>query len=175
MISIADLASIMTSGATCVALVFAGLQLQRTRARDQFRRRVEIEGVAVSWRPTRVPTSAQDAQGRGRWVYEFTAHNPGQLPVSDVRIEVHFALDVKRVHYDNRIDESTRTLILKTPVLAGGKEQKWNRKLLINYADSHVALPETNAAISFIHPENPNVRRQNNWPKHVPLVDTIVK
>jgi len=50
MTSIADLASIVTSGATCVALVFAGVQLQQTRASDRRRCRVEIEGVAVSWR-----------------------------------------------------------------------------------------------------------------------------
>jgi len=37
MVSIADLASIATSGATCVALVFAGLELQRSRAQVRHR------------------------------------------------------------------------------------------------------------------------------------------
>ena len=85
-----------------------------------------------SWRPIRVPRESSDAGGRSRWVYEFTALNPGQLPVSAVRIEIHFGLDVERVHYDDRVDEPTRTLILETPVLAGGKEQSWRRKLLMN-------------------------------------------
>lgn len=168
MTSIADLASIVTSGATCVALVFAGIQLQQTRASDRRRRRVEIDGVAVSWRPIRVPRDPQDAKGRARWVYEFTAHNPGQLPVSGVQIEIHFALDVERLHYDDRVDKPTRELILETPVLAGGKEQTWRRKLLMNYADSQAVLPKTTAVISFIDPEDPGKRHVNKWPKRYP-------
>lgn len=172
MTSIADTASIVTSGATCVALVFAGLELQRSRARDRRRRRVEIEGVAVSWRPPRVPQGPEDDQGHGRWVYEFTAYNPGQLPVSDIRIEIRFALDVQRYHSDGQADEPTRMVVLETPVLAGGKERTWQRRLSMNYADSHAALPKTTAVISFIDPEDPRKRQQNRWPKREPKIGT---
>ena len=65
---------------------FAGLELRQSRARDRRNRQVEIEGVAVSWRPPEVPRGPQDSEGRSRWVLEFTAYNPGQLPVSDVRV-----------------------------------------------------------------------------------------
>lgn len=167
----ADIASIVTSGATCVALIFAGLELRQSRARDRRRRQVEIEGVAVSWRPPEVPRGPQDVQGRGCWVYEFTAHNPGQLPVSDVLVEILFALDVERIHYDGHIDEPTRTLTLETPVLAGGRERTWRRRLLMNYADSHAALRKTTAVISFIDPGNTHSRHQNTWPKHEPQTD----
>ena len=172
MTSIADIASIVTSGATCVALVFAGVELQRSRARDQRRRRIEIEGVAVSWRPPEVPRGPRDDQGRARWVYDFTAYNPGQLPISDVRIEIHFALDVERFHDDGSVEEPTRRLILETPVLAGGKERTWRRRLQMKYKDSHTALPRTNAVISFIDPEDPRRRQENHWPKHQPKIDT---
>jgi hypothetical protein len=166
MVSIADTASIVTSGATCIALVFAGVQLQQSRAHDRRARRVEIEGVAVSWLPPEVPRGPQDDRGRALWVYEFSAYNPGQLPISDVRIEIHFHLDVERLHYDGHTEDLHRTLILETPVLAGGKERTWSRKLLMNYKASGAALPKTTAVISFIDPEHPGKRQENKWPKH---------
>jgi len=101
----------------------------------------------------------------------FTAYNPGQLPVSDVRVEVHFALDVERVHYDGHVDPPTRTMVLETPVLAGGKERTWRRTLRMNYAVSHAALRETTAVVSFADLEDPRTRHQNIWPKHQPQTD----
>lgn len=167
-VSIADLASIVTSGATCVALVFAGLELQRSRAQDRRRRQVETDGVAVSWRPSRNPQGPRegDAQGRGRWVYEFTAYNPGQLPISDVVIKISFTLDVERLHYDGTVDKPTRTLILTTPVLAGGKDRAWNRTLLMNYKDGRAALENTTAIICFDDAEG--ARHENKWPRRSP-------
>jgi hypothetical protein len=171
MTGLADIASIVTSGATCVALVFAGLELRQSRARDRRNRQAEIEGVAVSWSPPEVPRGPQDPEGRSRWILEFTAYNPGQLPVSDVRVEVHFALDVERVHYDGHADPPTRTMVLETPVLAGGKERTWRRTLRMNYAASHAALRETTAVVSFVDLEDPRTRHQNIWPKHQPQTD----
>lgn len=88
-----------------------------------------------------------DAQGHGRWVYEFTADNPGQLPIGDVLITISFTLDVERFHYDGSIDKPTRALILATPVLAGGKERTWDRILLMNFKGGHAALENTCAVI----------------------------
>jgi hypothetical protein len=165
MSGIADLASIVTSGATCVALVFAGLELQRSRAQDRRRRQVETEGVAVSWMPTRNPQGPMEGnhQGLGRWVYEFTAYNPGQLPISDVEVEIHFTLDIKRLHYDGSTEDLGRSLILTTPVLAGGQDRTWQRTLLMKFAVAHEALKETTAAITFDDPEGK--RHRNDWPK----------
>jgi len=165
MTSIADLASIVTSGATCVALVFAGLELQRSRAQDRRRHQVETEGVAVSWMPTRNPQGPieGDHQGHARWVYQFTAYNPGQLPISDVRIEIHFALDITRLHYDGSTEELGRSLILTTPVLAGRQDRMWERTLLMKFAGAHEALEQTTATIAFDDPEGKH--HHNNWPK----------
>jgi hypothetical protein len=88
-----------------VALEFAGSELRRSRAHDRRKRRVEIEGVAVSWVPTEVPRAAQDGQGIAGWVYQFTACNRGPLPISDVRVEIQLALKVQRVHYDGHRNE----------------------------------------------------------------------
>jgi hypothetical protein len=168
MSDLADLASIVTAGATCVALVFAGSELHRSRAHDLRKRRVEIEGVAVSWVPTEVPRLAQDEQALASWVYEFTASNPGPLPISDVRVEVLFALKVQRVQYDRHRDDPADRLVLVTPVLAGGGERTWRRRLLMNYAESHNALQRTRAVISFLDPDDAEKRQRNYWPKHLP-------
>src|SRR5258708_19656759 len=153
MTGLADIASIVTSGGTCAALVCAGLELRQSRARDRRNRQVEIEGVAVSWSPPEVPRGPQAPEGRSRWILEFTAYNPGQLPVSDVRVAVHFALDVERVHYDAHVDPPTRTMVLETPVLAGGKERTWRRTLRRNYPASHSPLRYTPPLLSFPHLE----------------------
>ncbi len=132
---------------------------------------VETEGVAVSWSPSRNPQGPleRDAQGRGRWVYEFTAYNPGQLPVSDVVITVSLTLDVERLHYEGSIDKPNKTLILTTPVLAGGKDRTWHRTLLMNFKGCHAALENTSAVICFDDAEG--ARQQNKWPKRKPQAD----
>ena len=165
MSSIADLASIVTSGATCVALVFAGLELQRSRAQDRRRRQVETEGVAVAWRPTRNPVKGDD-EGQGRWVYEFTAYNPGQLPISSVEVEIHFKLDIKRLHYEGTIEDLGRTVVLNTPVLAGRQDRTWRRTLSMKFEDADEALKKTTAVIAFDDVEG--IRHHNNWPKRKP-------
>ncbi|MGI8448224.1 MAG: hypothetical protein ACR2MP_13790 [Streptosporangiaceae bacterium] len=165
---VADIASIVSAAATCVALVFAGFELRRSRTHDQRKRRIEIEGVAVSWVPIEVPRTAQDEQGIASWVYQFTACNPGPLPISDVRVEIHFALKVQRVHYDGHRDDPADHLVLVTPVLAGGGERTWRRRLLMSFADSRGALPMTQAEISFIDPDDMGKRQRNHWPKNLP-------
>jgi len=110
-----------------------------------------------------------DAQERGRWVYEFTASNPGQLPISDVVIEISFTLGIERLHYEGSIDKPTKTLSLTTPVIAGGKDRTWQRTLLMNFKGGHAALENTSAVISFDDAEG--ARHQNKWPKRKPQVD----
>jgi hypothetical protein len=172
MSDLAAIASTVSAGATCVALVFAGLELRRSRAQDLRKRRVEIEGVAVSWIPTEVPRVAQDGQGQASWVYEFTASNPGPLPVSDVRVEIFFALKVQRVHYDGHLDDPVDTLVLVTPVIAGGGERTWRRRLLLDYSAGAKLLRKTRADISFIDPDDPQQRQTNSWPKHLTAAES---
>ena len=107
-----------------------------------------------------------DIQGRGRWVYNITAYNPGQLAISNIEVKVYFVLDVQRLHYQGTIDDPVKTLILTTPVLAGGKDFTWHRTLLIKFAGAHAALKETTAVISFSDPEG--MHYHNNWPKCKP-------
>jgi hypothetical protein len=168
----ASIVSITGSAATCVALVFAGLQFRQSRALDTYRRQVEVDGVAVSWRPPEVPRTPEDASGQATWEYEFTAYNPGELPITDVRVEIHFALPVVRVRYDGHRDRPTKVLILEsTPVLVGHGSRVWHRRLVMNYAESRSVLQQTKATISFAGPEDSQQRRTNYWPKQLWLTD----
>ena len=175
--SFVNVASLVSSAATCAALIFAGLQFQRSRRQDRHKRQVEIDGVAVSWRPPEVPRTAHDAHGQATWEYEFAAYNPGGLPISDVRVEIHFVIPVVRIRYDGHLDEPTKVIVLEaTPVLAGHGTRTWRRRLVMNYEDSRSALRQTKAVISFIDPEN--AHHINYWPKqlwsadaHAPLTE----
>jgi len=163
---VAYVASIVSSAATCAALIFAGLQFRWSRRQDQHNRQVEIEGVAVSWRPPEVPRTPQDTLGRAAWEYEFTAYNPGELPISDVRVEIHFAIPVIRVHYDGHLDEPTQILGLEgTPVLAGHGTRVWRRRLVMNYKKAKAALDQTKATISFN--DSASEPHTNYWPKQL--------
>lgn len=167
MSNVADIASIVSAGATCVALVFAGVELRRSRAADRRKRRVEIEGVAVSWVPVEAPRAPQDEHGQASWVYEFTACNPGSLPISDVCVEVAFALPVRRVNYDGHLDAPTDKVVLETPVITGGGQRTWRRRLLLDYATAGDALPRTRALVSFTDPDDPSRTQHNVWPKRL--------
>jgi hypothetical protein len=165
---VAYVASIASSVATCAALIFAGLEFRRSRRQDEHKQRVAIEGVAVSWRPPEVPKSPHNAAGQATWEYEFTAYNPGELPISDVKVEVHFAIPVMRIRYDGTLEAPTQTLVLEgAPVLAGHGTREWDRRLVMNYEKAHVALRQTKAEISFADPEDPSKRHTNRWPKQL--------
>jgi hypothetical protein len=167
-------ASIVSSLATCIALIFAGLEFRRSRARDRHKRQVESEGVAVSLRPSEVPQGAQDARGRATWEYEFTAYNPGDLPISDVRVEIHFAIPVVRVRYERPPDEPTKIIVLEaTPVLTGHGSRTWHRSLEMKYKEAQGALRQTKAVISFIDPEEAHKRHTNYWPKQLWSADEV--
>jgi hypothetical protein len=84
-------------------------------------------------------------------------------------ITISFTLDVERLHYDDSIDKPARTLILTTPVLAGGKDRTWHRTLLMNIRGGHAALENTSAVICFDDAEGS--RHQNRWPKRKPQAD----
>lgn len=165
----AYVAGIVSSVATCAALIFAGLEFRRSRAQDRHKRQVELEGVAVSWQPPEVPRTAHDACGRATWEYEFTAYNPGDLPISDVQVEIHFAIPVVRIRYDGHLDEPSQVIVLEaTPVLAGHGSRTWHRRLVMNYEAAQGPLRRTKAVISFIAPDDDvHNRHMNYWPKQL--------
>jgi hypothetical protein len=177
----ASVAGVVSSAATCIALIFAGFEFRRSRTQDRRKRQVEIDGVAVSWRRlygpipplskvqsgSELPRTLHDAQGRAAWEYEFTAYNPGDLPISDVRVEIHFPIPVARLRRGH-LEDSTMIIVLEsTPVLAGHGSRTWHRRLVMDYEKAQGALHEIKALISFIEPEEAHKRHTNYWPKQL--------
>lgn len=120
-----------------------------------------IKGVVVSWEPDIAPNSPDNAWAT--WSYTFTAYNPSALPIRDVVVTVTFPTPIRRVHTRGHgqphVDDEADQLILRTPVLIGGRDRQWHRTVRMRYEDRD-RLPETTADISFIDMKGePHVNR----------------
>jgi hypothetical protein len=154
----ATVASTLIAG---VGLLFAGGQLMVMNRTAAMERRVARDGVVVTWQPVQAPRAAL-TDGTGVWLYKIRVHNPGRMPVDDVRVDWHFSCWVQRRRH-GFLDVPTKQLKLFTPVLPGGGERVWERRLVMNYAEAEKALPDTYADLHFVDIE----RRAhvNTWPR----------
>ena len=89
-------------------------------------------------------------------------HNPGRMPVDDVRVDWYFKCPVQR-RRDGVLDPSTTHLQLVQPVLLAGGERRWHRRLVMSYAEAEVALPDTYAEVHFVDVEGNS--HTNRWPR----------
>lgn len=147
--------------AGAVAAALAAWQLWRIRVEAFDTRAAEIASVAIVTTVVGRPTEASNRAGRGVWVYEFSVHNPGRLPISDVRATITFPCDVQRQHYDGTLEAPTRALHLRTPVIAPGGGHIRRRSLLID-EDNRSRLDSTSAAVTFHTPDGG--AHTTHWP-----------
>jgi len=162
-----DVAGWVSGIATAGALVFAGWQIRELRKQASRDRRIELEGVVVSWRAAVAPQQAEP-DGMADWVYEFRVHNPGRLPITNVQVEITFPVAVRRRHYTGLLAPSSRTIVLNTPVIAAQDERKWKRRLEIEFA-AEGELRKTMARVAF---DDLDGRHHTNvWPRSVPPPD----
>src|SRR5579859_168804 len=124
-----------------LGLLFAGGQLMIMNRAAALEKRVARDGVVVSWEPIEAPRVAQ-SDGTAAWLYEIRVHNPGRLPVDDVRVDWHFRCPVRR-RRAGVLEPATKHLELVTPVLAGGAQRRWERRLVMNFAEAEVHLRGT--------------------------------
>jgi hypothetical protein len=89
-------------------------------------------------------------------------HNPGRLPIDNVRVDWHFSCTVRR-RRSGVLEPATKLLQLTTPVLPGGGERRWERRLVMDYAEGEAALPETYAQVHFVDVEGRS--RTTRWPR----------
>jgi hypothetical protein len=144
-----------------VGRVLAGWQVRvmiRTLAMD---RRVARESVVVSWRPIDVPRERQPG-GSGVWVYEVRVHNPGRLPIDEVRVDWLFARPVQ-LSRSGVLEPPTTLLELFTPVLLGGHQHRWERRLVIGDAEAEGTLRNAFARVHFVDVEGN--AQTNYWPR----------
>src|SRR5690606_30797666 len=95
-------------------------------------------------------------------LYDIRVHNPGRMPVDDIKIEWNLACPVQR-RRGGVLSPPVRQLVLVTPVLPGGGEHRWERRLVMDYAEAEKALPETYADVHFVDVEGH--RHCNRWPR----------
>jgi len=138
--------------AGAVAVALAAWQLWRIRADAFDTRAAEIASVAIVTTLVERPTKASNRDGSGVWVYEFSVHNPGRLPISDVSATITFPCAVQREHYDGTLETSARTLHLRTPVIAQGGIHTRRRHLLIA-EDNRSCLDSMLAEVTFRTPD----------------------
>ena len=138
--------------AGAVAATVAAWQLWRIRVDALDTRAAEIASVAAVTTVVARPTEKVSRGGRGIWTYQYTVHNPGRLPVSDVSATITFPCDVQRQHYDGTVDAPTRTVNIRTPVIAPGGSHIRRRRFSIDN-ESRVELGNTSAAVTFHTPD----------------------
>jgi|KBSSwiStaDraftv2_1062776.scaffolds.fasta_scaffold03029_9 hypothetical protein len=160
-----DVATWVSGVATVGAVVFAGLQVRLVRREQEHERALELRSVTLAWQPTSVETEGHaDELGRAKSVYEFVVHNPGRLAITDISVLVTFPCDVERTHYDGSADGPTRTLVLETPVVAGGSSRSWRRGIRLLVRDREV-LRQTTAVLTFLDLDKQ--RHESHWGRGV--------
>ncbi len=153
-------AAIATTLIAGVGLLFGGGQLMVMNRAAALERRVARDGVVVSWRPIEAPREAE-ADGTGVWLYDIRVHNPGRMPVDDVRVDWNFECPVQR-RRGGVVSPPTKRLQLVTPVLPGGGERRWERRLVMNFDEAEAVLPR-NAEVRFVDIEGRS--QTNRWPR----------
>ncbi len=156
-----DWVAVVSTSITGAGLVFAGWQLMIMNRAARMDRRVALDGVVASWRAIEAPRKAQP-DGTGVWLYEFQVHNPGRLPIDSVRIEWIFSCEVQR-RRSGFLEEPTRQLELTTPVIPGGGHRRWERRLVMNFAEAERCLQHTHAKVHF--DDVAGHGRTNRWPR----------
>jgi hypothetical protein len=164
-----DLAGWAAVGAAVIGLGFTAWQLGLLRKQEEQRKTAEIKGVAVSWYVS--SPSRSDSTGRAAWKYRFTAHNPGRLPIVDVRVTVDLNANWTRLRKDGTRDDDVKTIVLRVPVMAAGEKAEWRRNFQWpNEADDraaiHKAIELVTARINFRDVDNHEW--ENVWPRSKP-------
>jgi hypothetical protein len=158
---VAEWAAVVSTLVAGIGLLFAGGQLMVMNKKAAMARRVARDGVVVAWRPIEVPRGPEE-DGTGAWLYEVEVHNPGQLPVDDIRVDWYFEFDVRR-RRSGVVGPATRHLKLFTPVLPGGGMRRWQRRLVMSYAEADANLRFTRAELHFVDSEGRS--QTNHWPR----------
>lgn len=124
-------AEIVAGLATAGALIAAVIELRGQRVQRLDERVAEISAVSLTLDVVERPQPALNESDLVRYVYRYTAHNPGRYPITDVRVDLTFPADVQRVHYNAERDASTSKMCLTTPAIAPRGSHSWSRTLLV--------------------------------------------
>lgn len=124
-------AEIVAGLATAGALIAAVVELRGQRAQQRSERIAEIAAVSFTLDVIERPQPGASDEAIVRYVYQFTAHNPGRYPISNVEVGLIFPNVVERVHYNLQSDAATTTMVLTSPSIAPRSNHAWKRNLLV--------------------------------------------
>ncbi len=160
-LSASDWIALCATIISALAVAFAGWQVRMSRQERKEEREHAVRGVSVSWKPEESPDHAR-SDGSAQWLYVFTVHNPGRMPIDDVEAVVHLGTTVRRIRYSGRRGEPTSTLTLRTSVLPGGSERAWNRRIEMPF-DQREGLRAMHATVTFR--DVAGTPQTNTWPR----------
>ena len=90
-------------GTTTAAVVAIGYGLYEYRSRYVAKldeRVAEVQAVTLTYQLPVRPRLSEVRNGKGEYVYRFTVHNPGRLPITDVTANMIYPGEIERVHSD---------------------------------------------------------------------------
>lgn len=164
-VSVTDWASTTSVLIAAAGLAYTGSQFQLLTKDRKKERGLGVDGVCVSWFPEYNPRPNELLKdGTAIWKYVISVYNPGRFPISQVEIDLHFTVDVRRVRGEH-LDDVTTSIHLTQPVVAGGASRPWNRYLRIDYKEGRRRLHETVATVTFI--DFDGREHTNEWPKQL--------
>lgn len=145
-------------------LGFSGWQLRLIHLDREMERKLDLEGVCLSWRAVRAPNRGDiDANGKAVWTYAFRLDNPGRFPISEIDARVVFPNPVTRIRHNGNADDPNVVLGLAHAVLPGGANFEWPDRRLEMPFDGSPNRFDIRADVSFTDSEG--LSHMTSWPK----------
>jgi hypothetical protein len=140
-------------GTTTAAVVAIGYGLYEYRSRYVAKldeRVAEVQAVTLTYQLPVRPRLSEVRNGKGEYVYRFTVHNPGRLPITDVTANMIYPGEIERVHSDEAqtVDKPSSTEEMRVASVAGHGQYTWTRRLRVK-VELWPKMENTTAKISF--------------------------
>ena len=137
--------------AAVAAIVWGVYEFRRRNVEDLDERVAELLGVTLTYELL-MPRPSEAREGAGIFIYRFTVHNPGRLPITKVTADMTYPGLVQRVHSDSTVDEASSRQEMSVASVAGHGQYTWTRHLRVP-EDLWPEMSKTTARISFHAPD----------------------
>jgi hypothetical protein len=160
--TVAETTAWISAAAAAGGFLAASYQLAALRRAAVRERAGEIRGVAVETDVLTRPLTAPLDSIHSAWEYNFTVHNPGRFPITEVAVVVRFPMPVRRSHGGgDTADEPSSDLDMYVPVVPARGSKSWHRWVLVPHVD-HEQLRRTVSIVKFTSSDAGRV--ENHWP-----------
>jgi hypothetical protein len=142
--------TVIAAVAAVVGIGWGLYEFHRSKVADLDERLAEVQAVTLTYELPQRPRLTEVRNGKGDYVYFFTVHNPGRLPITDVTAKMCYPGEIQRVHSDKAEteDKPSSTEEMRVASVAGHGQYTWRRKLRVKVED-WPKMENTTAKISF--------------------------